>query len=55
MTRWLLRKCVRCKAYTLQEICPKCGGSTSTAHPPRFSPNDRYVRHRVILKSINDS
>ncbi|MEM0361535.1 MAG: RNA-protein complex protein Nop10 [Sulfolobales archaeon] len=49
--RWLLRKCPKCGLYTFQEFCPKCNGKTHVAHPPRFSPTDRYVRYRLILKN----
>ncbi|MGB9577013.1 MAG: RNA-protein complex protein Nop10 [Candidatus Micrarchaeia archaeon] len=41
-----LRKCVACKAYTLKEECPKCGGETRAAHPPKYSPHDKYAEYR---------
>ncbi|MDG6997636.1 MAG: RNA-protein complex protein Nop10 [Nitrososphaerota archaeon] len=43
----LLRKCRNCQAYTLKATCPKCGSDTASPHPPRFSPDDRYLRYRV--------
>ncbi|QKQ99439.1 RNA-protein complex protein Nop10 [Metallosphaera tengchongensis] len=46
----LIRKCLRDGRYTLKENCPVCGGETRVAHPPRFSPQDRMVRYRVIAK-----
>lgn len=43
----LLKKCAVCGIYTLRERCPKCGGPTGTAHPPKFSPEDKYLRLRL--------
>ncbi|MGA7076458.1 MAG: RNA-protein complex protein Nop10 [Halobacteriota archaeon] len=40
----------KCHEYTFQEKCPTCGQATTTARPPRFSPEDRYGRYRRILK-----
>jgi H/ACA ribonucleoprotein complex subunit 3 len=39
-----LRK--HCGKYTVMEKCPVCGQPTLTAHPPRFSPEDRYGDYR---------
>ncbi|MGD0176219.1 MAG: RNA-protein complex protein Nop10 [Candidatus Bathyarchaeia archaeon] len=44
--KWLLRKCPDCKTYTLKQTCPKCGTSTVTPHPSKFSPHDKYARLR---------
>jgi rRNA maturation protein Nop10 len=27
-----LKKCAKCKTYTLKEKCPKCNSKTSSAH-----------------------
>ncbi|TVY12617.1 H/ACA ribonucleoprotein complex subunit 3 [Lachnellula arida] len=36
------------RIYTLQKVV---GASvTKSAHPARFSPDDKYSRHRVTLK-----
>ncbi|MEO9295285.1 MAG: RNA-protein complex protein Nop10 [Nitrososphaera sp.] len=43
----LIRKCSSCGAYTLSQPCKKCGGPTIDPHPPRYSPDDKYVRYRV--------
>ncbi|MEL9940073.1 MAG: RNA-protein complex protein Nop10 [Ignisphaera sp.] len=48
--RWRIRKCPNCKTYTLKEICPKCGNKTIVPHPPRFSPEDKYVEYRLLSK-----
>ncbi|AFZ70147.1 putative Zn-ribbon RNA-binding protein [Caldisphaera lagunensis DSM 15908] len=49
--RWLLRKCIKCNRYTLsQERCPYCGGQLKVPHPPKYSPNDKYIEYRYKLK-----
>ncbi|MDG6939113.1 MAG: RNA-protein complex protein Nop10 [Nitrososphaerota archaeon] len=45
--RWLMRRCAKCLAYTLDESCPRCGGKTSIPHPPKFSPEDKYLELRL--------
>ncbi|MCK5592988.1 RNA-protein complex protein Nop10, partial [Candidatus Bathyarchaeota archaeon] len=48
---WLLRKCEKCKKYTLrQEKCPYCGGTVRIPHPARFSPDDRYAKYRWAMR-----
>jgi H/ACA ribonucleoprotein complex subunit 3 len=37
------------RVYTLKKTSPD-GGITKSAHPARFSPDDKYSRHRVTLK-----
>ncbi|RPA87335.1 H/ACA ribonucleo protein complex subunit 3 [Ascobolus immersus RN42] len=37
------------RRYTLKKITPG-GAITKSAHPARFSPDDKYSRHRVTLK-----
>jgi len=44
-----MRRCGRDGAYTLAQRCPACGGPTASAHPPRFSPEDRYGRYRRMV------
>ncbi len=49
--KWLLRRCRRCGRYTLRrDKCPVCGGELYVPHPPRFSPEDRYVAYRYQAK-----
>lgn len=36
------------RIYTLKKIAG--GEVTKSAHPARFSPDDKYSRHRVTLK-----
>ena len=45
--RFQLRKCVKCFEYTLKEKCPKCNEQTISAHPAKFSPDDKYMRYRL--------
>lgn len=48
---WLMRKCKNCGRYTLtRDKCPYCGGELEIPHPPRFSPVDKYVEHRLKMK-----
>ncbi|TGZ82672.1 Nop10 family nucleolar RNA-binding protein [Ascodesmis nigricans] len=37
------------RIYTLKKITPS-GAITKSAHPARFSPDDKFSRHRVTLK-----
>ncbi|XP_078368190.1 H/ACA ribonucleoprotein complex subunit 3-like [Oculina patagonica] len=37
------------RIYTLKKSDP-LGQPTKSAHPARFSPDDKYSRHRVTLK-----
>ncbi|EAW14706.1 H/ACA ribonucleoprotein complex subunit NOP10 [Aspergillus clavatus NRRL 1] len=36
------------RVYTLKKVLS--GEVTKSAHPARFSPDDKYSRHRVTLK-----
>lgn len=48
---WLLRRCGSCGKYTLKgDTCPYCGGEVRVPHPPKFSPEDRYLKYRMALK-----
>lgn len=53
--RWLIRKCPKCGRYTLKEQCSSCGIKTVTPHPHRFSPEDKYVKYRVMAKLGKES
>lgn len=47
----LLKICKKCGEYTLNENeCPHCDGEVQVAHPPKFSPDDKYLKYRVALK-----
>lgn len=45
-------RCGDCGAYTLHDACKSCGTKTSTPHPSRFSPEDRYGKYRRKLKAL---
>ncbi|XP_030071298.1 H/ACA ribonucleoprotein complex subunit 3 [Microcaecilia unicolor] len=37
------------RVYTLKKVDPK-GQPTCSAHPARFSPDDKFSRHRITIK-----
>ncbi|HEV8404746.1 MAG TPA: RNA-protein complex protein Nop10 [Nitrososphaera sp.] len=43
----LIRKCPACSIYTLLHECPKCRTLTLNPHPPKYSPDDKYIRYRI--------
>ncbi|KAF6246680.1 ribosome biogenesis protein [Nitrosopumilus sp. b3] len=45
--KFQLRKCIKCNQYTLKEKCIKCNEKTISAHPAKFSPDDKYMRYRL--------
>ncbi|MHC1630819.1 MAG: RNA-protein complex protein Nop10 [Methanotrichaceae archaeon] len=45
-----IRKCKACNRYTLEDVCPVCGKTTSSTKPARFSPEDRYGKYRRALR-----
>lgn len=45
--KFQLRRCKVCNAYTLKLACPKCDTDTVSAHPAKFSPDDKYMRYRL--------
>ena len=45
-----LRKCNKCKKYSLKESCSICKEKTVSVHPAKFSPDDKYMRYRIINK-----
>lgn len=49
---WLIRRCPSCRTYTLKRSCPRCGTETVRAHPARFSPEDRFVAYRAMLRRM---
>jgi H/ACA ribonucleoprotein complex subunit 3 len=52
----LLRRCEKCGSYTFKEACNRCGGRTVLAHPPKFSPQDKYLKLRMqgLIKKSSD-
>lgn len=45
--RFQLRVCPKCNRYTLKLCCPGCSEETRSAHPAKFSPDDKYMRYRL--------
>eukprot|EP00608_Synchroma_pusillum_P011152 CAMPEP_0198419392 /NCGR_PEP_ID=MMETSP1452-20131203/184_1 /TAXON_ID=1181717 /ORGANISM="Synchroma pusillum, Strain CCMP3072" /LENGTH=64 /DNA_ID=CAMNT_0044139519 /DNA_START=83 /DNA_END=277 /DNA_ORIENTATION=+ len=37
------------RVYTLKKVDPE-GRPTQSAHPARFSPDDKFSHHRVVCK-----
>ena len=48
--KFLMKKCPKCGRYTFKDVCPECGSGTVSAHPPRYSPVDRYAEYRRRAK-----
>lgn len=48
--RFQLRKCLKCNRYSLKNECPLCNEKTISAHPAKFSPDDKYLRYRIAEK-----
>ncbi len=53
--RFQLRRCGSCMLYTLKNQCPRCKNETESAHPAKFSPDDKYMRYRLPEKYKLDS
>jgi len=48
--KFLMKRCPACGAYTFRDVCPSCGSPTGSAHPPRFSPEDKWGKYRREAK-----
>eukprot|EP01080_Neovahlkampfia_damariscottae_P007597 gene7597-11920_t len=46
----LLRFCNTCDRYTIHETCTDCKSTTRSGHPARFTPEDKFSKHRVAIK-----
>ncbi|UCD26942.1 MAG: RNA-protein complex protein Nop10 [Candidatus Bathyarchaeota archaeon] len=50
---WILRKCVKCRKYTItHDGCPYCESKLRIPHPAKFSPEDRYARYRRAMRGL---
>lgn len=45
--KFVLKRCGSCGRYTLAPLCPSCGAESASAHPAKFSPDDRYAKYRL--------
>ena len=43
-----IRKCPECGRYSLKDKCQDCNSDTVSAHPAKYSPDDRYGKYRRI-------
>ncbi|HIH96263.1 MAG TPA: RNA-protein complex protein Nop10 [Thermoplasmata archaeon] len=48
-----LKRCPKCREYTLKVTCPKCKVRTEQAAPPKFSPEDRWGKYRRKLEQMS--
>ncbi|OYT26445.1 MAG: ribosome biogenesis protein [Thermoprotei archaeon ex4572_64] len=54
MVKSIMMKCRECKRYTLsRDKCPYCGGVVETPHPPKASPDDRFLKYRFLMKILS--
>ena len=51
--KFQIRKCSKCQNYTLKEKCVICHNGTSSVHPAKFSPDDKYSRYRLAERYQN--
>jgi H/ACA ribonucleoprotein complex subunit 3 len=45
-----MHKCCSCNEYTINKICPNCGGNIKVVYPPKYSIEDKYGKYRRKLK-----
>ena len=48
--KFQLRICRDCNIYTLRTECKNCNANTKSAHPAKFSPDDKYLKYRILEK-----
>ena len=48
--RFQLRRCDICNTYSLKSQCGICKNDTVSAHPAKFSPDDKYMKLRIMEK-----
>lgn len=41
-----IKYCLKCKIYTLEDICKKCGKRTILNVPTKYSLDDKYAKYR---------
>ncbi len=55
MGRQLLQQCKDCQMWTLERICPKCGGEANAAAPLKWSPEDQRANLRRKMYNVESS
>ncbi|KUO91877.1 MAG: RNA-protein complex protein Nop10 [Thermocladium sp.] len=54
MVNSILRRCRNCGKYTLRkDRCPYCGGELKVPHPPKFSPEDKYRKYKLVMDVLS--
>lgn len=53
MAKVLLKRCSKCREYTLQTTCPHCGSTAHENRPAKFSPEDHHGVYRRKLKLLD--
>ena len=48
--KFQIRKCIQCNHFTLKDVCYQCHEETISAHPAKYSPDDKYLRYRIMNK-----
>ena len=48
----MINYCEKCKKYTLEKECGKCGGKTIVKKPAKFKLNKDYSKERLKLKGL---
>jgi H/ACA ribonucleoprotein complex subunit 3 len=52
---WLMRRCVECKKYALiNDVCPFCEGKLIIPHPAKFSPDDKYLMQKGMMRNLKN-
>jgi H/ACA ribonucleoprotein complex subunit 3 len=50
-----MKRCPKCRTYTLKEKCPQCGSLSENSFPPRYSPEDRFGKYRRMALYEDDN
>ncbi|HOI18577.1 MAG TPA: nucleolar RNA-binding Nop10p family protein [Candidatus Woesearchaeota archaeon] len=43
-----MRICIKCKNYTLKEICSKCTAKTKQVRTLKYTPESKYSKYRRL-------
>ena len=52
--KFQIRKCMNCNKFTLKEKCNQCNSDTISGHPAKYSPDDKYLKYRIMDKFQKD-
>ena len=48
--KFQIRKCNECDEYSLKNYCKICNKQTVSVHPAKYSPDDKYLKYRLMGK-----